>query len=163
MKEKEGAGMSTSTINIREFEQQARLLSVASQRIGELPKAGGPLKPQLGAAMWAVAKPYLAMLTFIEGALESGALDQEMLKMLLSQSLKHEAIVDALLENARAHKYRDNRHTAPPLQALEACAERIKDCMVALEATLDPDLDGIMAGALQEHQRGRTVPLESLT
>lgn len=94
--------------------------------------------------------------------MESGALGPETLKMLLSRSLKLEAMMDFILENARVHKYFKNRHTAPPLQALEACNERIEDCMVALEASLDLDLDGIMAAALEEHQRGQTVPLESL-
>ena len=154
--------MSTPTINFREFEQQARLLCVASERIGELPKTAASLKPRVGAALWEVAKPYWAILSFIERVVESGALGGEALKMLLSRALKLEAMMGTLLEDARVHKCFDNRHTAPPLQALEACNERIKDCIVGLEATLDPGLDGVMATAFEEHRRGQTVPLESL-
>jgi hypothetical protein len=34
--------------------------------------------------------------------------------------------------------------------------------MVALESALDPQFDGFMAIAMDEHQRGETVPLESI-
>jgi hypothetical protein len=34
--------------------------------------------------------------------------------------------------------------------------------MVALESALDPQLDGLMAAAMEEHQRGETVPLDAI-
>jgi hypothetical protein len=34
--------------------------------------------------------------------------------------------------------------------------------MAALESMLDPNLDGIMAAAMEEYQRGETIPLDSV-
>ena len=34
--------------------------------------------------------------------------------------------------------------------------------MVALESMLDPQLDDFMAGAMEEHRRGETVPLDAI-
>jgi hypothetical protein len=33
---------------------------------------------------------------------------------------------------------------------------------VAMESMLDPQLDGLLAGATDEHRRGETVPLDSI-
>lgn len=56
----------------------------------------------------------------------------------------------------------DDPEIAEPLRWLETCNEEVKDCMVALESMLDPQLDDLMAGATEEHKRGATVPLESV-
>jgi hypothetical protein len=70
-------------------------------------------------------------------------------------------MADDRLKVARQRGYFDDPDIAEPLRWLETCNEQVKDCMVALESTLDPQLDNLMAAALEEHQRGETVPLDS--
>lgn len=70
------------------------------------------------------------------------------------------AIVSALSEKGN---YFDDPDTAEPLRWLESCNEQVKDCMVALETMLDPQFDGLMTAAMEEHQRGETVPLDLIS
>jgi hypothetical protein len=64
-------------------------------------------------------------------------------------------MADDNLNVARQRGYFDDPDTAEPLRWLEICNEQVKDCMVALESMLDPELDDLMAAALEEHQRVR--------
>ncbi len=71
-------------------------------------------------------------------------------------------MVDDVLAAARRRGHFDDPDTSEPLHWLETCNEQVKDCMAALESMLDPELDGLMAAAMEEHQRGETVPLDSI-
>ena len=44
----------------------------------------------------------------------------------------------------------------------QVCNEQVKDCLAAIESILDPQLDQLMDGAMAEHKRGETVPLDSI-
>jgi len=67
-----------------------------------------------------------------------------------------------MLAAARQRGYFDDPDIAEPLHWLETCNEQVKDCMVAVESMLDPQLDDLMAMALEEHQRGEAAPLDSI-
>jgi hypothetical protein len=71
-------------------------------------------------------------------------------------------MADEMLAAAGQRGYFDDPDTAEPFAWLETCNQQVKDCMVALESMLDPQLDGLMAAAMEEHQRGETVPLDSI-
>jgi hypothetical protein len=73
-----------------------------------------------------------------------------------------ERVADDMLAAARQLGQFDDPDIAEPLRWLETCNEQLKDCMVALESMLDPQLDGLMDAAMEEHQRGETIPLESI-
>jgi hypothetical protein len=71
-------------------------------------------------------------------------------------------MADDMLAAARQRGYFDDPDIAEPLHWLETCNEQVKDCMVAVESMLDPQLDDLMAMALEEHQRGEAAPLDSI-
>ncbi len=73
-----------------------------------------------------------------------------------------ERMVDDALVVAQQRGYFDDPDAAEPLRWLETCNEQVKDCMAALESMLDPHLDDLMSAALEEHQRGETVPLDTI-
>ena len=54
---------------------------------------------------------------------------------------------------ARQRGYFEDSEVAEPLQWLETCNDQVKDCMVALESMLDPQLDELMTSSLQEQQQ----------
>ena len=77
-------------------------------------------------------------------------------------ALAAKRMAEDVLVAAREQGYFDDPDAAEPLRWLETCDEQVKDCMVALESMLDPRLDDLMAAAEEEHQRGETVPLDSI-
>jgi hypothetical protein len=106
--------------------------------------------------------PYSAAKFFAERVLQSGAFDAELVQALYSKLFPLERMVDDVLTAARQRGRFDDPDAAEPLRWLETCNEQVKDCMVALESMLDPQLDDLMSAAMEEHQRGETVPLDSI-
>ena len=86
----------------------------------------------------------------------------ELVQKLHSKLLPFERMADDMLAASRQRGYFDDPDTSEPLRWLETCNEQAKDCMVALESMLDPQLDDVMEAALEEHQRSETVPLDSI-
>jgi len=101
--------------------------------------------------------PYSAAKFFAERVLQSEAFNVELVQALYSKMLPLERMVDDVLVAARKRGYFDDPDAAEPLRWLETCNEQVKDCMVALESMLDPQLEDVMAAAMGEHQRGRCV------
>jgi len=106
--------------------------------------------------------PYSAAKFFAERVVQSDAFNVELVQALHSKLLPLERMADDVLAAARQRGYFDDPDAAEPLRWLETCNEQVKDCMVALEPMLDPQLDDLMAAAMEEHQRGETVPLDSI-
>ena len=148
--------MSTSEIVGEEIGKQAALVNAA---LSDLRRAGAE---QLPRAVLDVLGPYSAALYIAERIVESDAFDADLAQAVHSQLLPLEHMADGMLAEARQRGHFDNPRTAEPLRWLETCNEQVKDCMVALESMLDPQLDELMAAAMEEHQRGETVPLESI-
>lgn len=113
-------------------------------------------------AVLAMIGPYSAAKFFAERVLQSATFDADLVQTLHSKLLPLERMADDSLNAARQRGYFDNPDTAEPLRWLETCNEQVKDCLVALESMLDPQLDDLMAEALEEHRRGETVPLDSV-
>jgi hypothetical protein len=88
-----------------------------------------------------------------EHFLESNVFNAELVRTLHSKLLLLERMADEALAAAKQGGYFDDPDAAEPLRWLEGCNEQVKDCMVALESMLDPELDGLMTLALEEHQR----------
>jgi hypothetical protein len=151
--------MSTSGIVGEEIDKQAALASAALQSIAG---AGTDARQLLPHAVLVVLGPYSAALYIAERVVESNVFNAELVQTLHSKILPLERMADDLLITARRAGYFDDPDTAEPLRWLESCNERVKDCMVALESMLDPRLDDVMAAALEEHQRGEAVPLDSI-
>jgi hypothetical protein len=105
--------------------------------------------------------PYSAAKFLAERVLQSGTFDRDLVQTLHSKLLPLERMADDRLNVARQRGHFDDPDTAEPFRWLETCNEQVKECMVALESMLDPQLDDLMAAALEEHQRGETVPLGS--
>lgn len=154
-----GAPMSTSGIVGEEIAKQAALASVALQDISGAGPNAGHLLPR---AVLAMLGPYSAAKFFAERVLQSEAFNVELVQALYSKMLPLERMVDDVLVAARKRGYFDDPDAAEPLRWLETCNEQVKDCMVALESMLDPQLEDVMAAAMGEHQRGETVPLDSI-
>ena len=113
-------------------------------------------------AVLALLGPYSAAKFFAERVVQSGAFDVELVQALYTKLLPLERMVDDVLVASRQRGYFDDPDTAEPLRWLETCDEQVKDCMVAMESMLDPKLDSLMAAAMEERQRGETVPLDSI-
>jgi hypothetical protein len=105
---------------------------------------------------------YSAVLYIAKRVLESKIFNADLVQALHSKLLPLERMADEALAAARHEGYFDDPDAAEPLRWLESCNDQVKDCMVALESTLDPQLDGLMTVAMEEHQRGETVPLDSI-
>lgn len=145
-------GMSTSGIIGEEIDKQAALANAAFEGA-----------PDVGArGVLDVLGPYSAALYIAERVVESDVFDVELVQSVHSKLLPMERMADAMLVAARQRGGFDDPEIAEPLRWLETCNEEVKDCMVALESMLDPQLDDLMAGATEEHKRGATVPLESV-
>jgi hypothetical protein len=151
--------MSTSGIVGEEIVRQAALASSALQNISGAAANARQLLPR---AVLAMLVPYSAAKFLAERVVESGTFDPELVWALHTKLLPLEHMVDDVLAASRQRGYFDDPDAAEPLRWLEACDEQLKDCMVALESMLDPNLDGLMAAAMEEHQRGETVPLDSI-
>ena len=139
--------MSTLGIVGEEIDKQAALASAALQGIAGV----GPR------AVLDMLGPYSAVLYIAERVVESDVFNAELVRSLHSKVLPLERMADSMLADAR-----HDPDVAEPLHWLETCNEQVKDCMVALESMLDPQLDDLMNAAVEEHQRGETVPLESI-
>ena len=153
--------MSTSGIIGEEIDKQAALAGAALQNISDV-GAGASARQLLPRAALDVLGPYSAALYIADRVVQSATFNVELVQALHSKLLPLERMADEMLAVARQLGYFDDPDTAEPFGWLETCNEQVKDCMVALESMLDPQLDGLMAAAMEEHQRGETVPLESI-
>ncbi|HYM11023.1 MAG TPA: hypothetical protein VEU62_09825 [Bryobacterales bacterium] len=117
----------------------------------------------LGHTLWAFTRRYWAILYIVERAVASGGFDRDSFHMLHEKVLPLERMADNILASARTRDYLNVTLTAAPLLSLQECNEHIKDCMAALESMLEPHLDDLMAEALDEHRRGETIPLDSIS
>lgn len=153
--------MSTSGIIGEEIDKQAALASAALQNISGV-GAGTSARQLLPRAVLDMLWPYSTALYIAERVVQSATFNVELVQALHSKLLSLERMADDMLAAARQRGYFDDPDTAEPLRWLETCNEQVKDCMVALESMLDPQLDDLMAAAMQEHQRGETVPLDSI-
>ena len=153
--------MSTSGIIGEEIDKQAALAGAALQNISGVGAAVNA-RQLLPRAVLDVLGPYSAALYIADRVVQSATFNVELVQALHSKLLPLERMADEMLAVARQLGYFDDPDTAEPFGWLETCNEQVKDCMVALESMLDPQLDGLMAAAMEEHQRGETVPLESI-
>ena len=153
--------MSNCGIIGEEIDRQAALASAALHNISGV-GAGASTGELLPRAVFDMLGPYSAALYIAERVVESATLNTELIQALHFKLLPLERMADDMLAAAKQRGYFDNPETAEALQWLETCNEQVKDCMVALESALDPKLDDLMAAAMEEHQRGETVPLDSI-
>lgn len=153
--------MSTSGLIGEEIDKQAALASAALQNISGV-GVGTSARQLLPRAVLDVLAPYSTALYIAERVVQSTVFDVELVRALHSSLLPLERMADDMLAAAKQRGYFDDPETAEPLRWLETCNEQVKDCMVALESMLDPQLDDLMGAALDEHQRGETVPLDSI-
>jgi hypothetical protein len=153
--------MSTSGIIGEEIDKQAALAGAALQNISDV-GAGASARQLLPRAVLDVLGPYSAALYIADRVVQSATFNVQLVQALHSKLLPLERMADEMLAAARQRGYFDDPDTAEPFGWLETCNEQVKDCMVALESMLDPQLDGLMAAAMEEHQRGETVPLDSI-
>jgi hypothetical protein len=156
------APMSTSAGIIgEEFDKQAALASDALQNVSSV-GAGTNARQLLPRAVFAMLGPYSGALFFAERVLQSATFNVELVQALHSKLLPLERLADEVLAAARQQGYFDDPEAGEPLRWLETCNEQVKDCMVALESMLDPQLDDLMAAAAEERQRGESVQLDSI-
>jgi hypothetical protein len=153
--------MSNSGIIGEEIDKQAALASAALQDISGV-GAGTSARQSLPRAVLDMLGPYSAALYIAERVVQSPIFNVELVQILHSKLLPLERMADNILAAAKQRGFFDDPDVAEPLRWLETCNEQVKDCMVALESMLDPKLDDLMATAMEEHQRGDTLPLESI-
>jgi hypothetical protein len=153
--------MSTSGIIGEEIDKQAARASFALQEISGV-GAGTSARQLFPRAVLDMLGPYSAALYIAERVVQSATFNAELVQALYSKLHPLERMADDMLAAARQRGYFDEPDTAEPLRWLETCNEQVKDCMVALESMLDPQLDDLIAEALEEHQRGETIPLDSI-
>jgi hypothetical protein len=154
--------MSTSGIIGEKIDTDAELASAALQNITGAAGDGTITRQLLPRAVLDVLGPYSAALYIAERVVQSATFNLELVQTLHSKLLPLERVADDTLATARLRGYFDDPNTAEPLRWLETCDEQVKDCMVALESMMDPKLDELMAAAMDEYQRGETVPLDSI-
>jgi len=164
---RDNLGMAGASIDFAELEGHSVLVMAASRsletsakQIGKVPREA--LLQGLGQALMALAVPYSGIVSIVERAVDSGRFERIAFQKLYDRCIPFEGRIDGIVSLARGRDYFDQPLTAAPLLTLEACNERMKDCLVALESMLDPQLEKRMAAALQEHRSGKTVPLASL-
>jgi hypothetical protein len=143
-----------------EIDKQAALASAALRNISGV-DASPSARQSLPRAVLDMLGSYAAALYIADRVVQSPTFNVELVQALHSKLLPLEYMADEMLAAARQQGYFDDSDTAEPLRWLETCNEQVKDCMVALESMLDPQLDDLMAAAMEEHQRGETVPLDS--
>lgn len=124
--------------------------------------SGSKSTKTLPRALLDVLGPYSASLYIAERIIESESVNAELVETLHSKLIPLEEMTDRVLASARQQGHAGDPEVAEPFRWLEICNEQVKDCMVALEAMLDPELDDLMNAAVEEHRRGETVPLDSL-
>jgi hypothetical protein len=147
--------MSTYRIVGEEFDKQAAVVSAALRNTAQ---AGAGVQRSLPRAVLAMLGPYSAALFIAERVVRSDVFDAELARTLHSRLLPLERMADEMLSAARQRGHFDDPDAAEPLGWLETCNEQVKDCMVAFESMLDPNLDGLMAAAMEEHRLGETSP-----
>jgi hypothetical protein len=153
--------MSTCGIISEEIDKQAALASAALQNITGA-WTGETARQSIPGALLDVLRPYAAALYIADRVVESATFDAELIQALHTRLLPFERMADEMLAAARQRGYFEDPDTAEPLRWLETCNEEVKDCMVALESMLDQHVDNLMSTAMEEHQRGETVPLDSM-
>jgi len=153
--------MSTPGIVGEVIDKQAALASAALRNISGVGTGAGARR-LLPRAVLDMLAPYSVAHYLAESIVQSEVFNAELVQMLHSRLLPLERMADNMLAAARKLGYFDDPDTAEPLRWLETCNEQVKDCLVAMESMLDPKLDGLMAAAMEEHQRGETVPLDSI-
>ena len=153
--------MSTSGIVGEEIDKQSALARAAFEGISGI-GAGANAGETLARAVLDTLGPYSSALYIAERIVESDVFDVDLVQAVHSNLLTLERIADDMLAAARQRGYFDDAEIAEPLRWLETCNEQVKDCMVALEAMLDPRLGDLMASATDEHRRGETIPLASI-
>jgi hypothetical protein len=153
--------MSMSGIIDEEIGKQAALANAALQDISGVGpgSSAGQLVPR---GVLAMLGPYSAAKFLAERVVQSNTFDVALARALHSKLLPLERTVDDMLIAARQRGYFEDPDAAEPLRWLTICNEQVKDCMVAIESMLDPQLDDLMAAAMDEHQRGETIPLNSI-
>lgn len=153
--------MSTRGIIGEQLDKQSALAGAALKAISAV---GDDAKArQLAArAILDMLASYSAARFFADRVVQSESFDRELVHALQARLLPLEHMADEMLSTAKQRGYFDDPATAEPTRWLETCNEQVKDCMVALESMLDPQLDNIMGTARTEHQRGETIPLESI-
>jgi hypothetical protein len=151
--------VSTSGIVGEEIDKRAVLASAALQNISG---AGAGARQLIPRAVLDMLSPYSSALYIAERVVQSATFDPDLVRALHTKLLSLERMADDMLAAARQRGYFDDPDASEPLGWLETCNEQVKDCMVALESMLDPRLDGLMAAAMEERQRGETVPLDSI-
>jgi hypothetical protein len=154
--------MSTFAIIGDKIEKQAALASAALKDIDSVEPGGPSVRELLPRAVLDMLGPYSAALYIAERVVQSATFNAELVEALHSKLLPLERMADEMLTAAKQRGYFDEPEAGEPLRWLETCNGQVKDCMVALESMLDPQLDEIMASAMEEHQRGETVPLDSI-
>ena len=147
--------MSVSGIVGEEIDKQAALASAALRN-------GAVVRRLLPRAVFEMLAPYSAALYIADRIVQSATFNVELVQALHSKLLPLERMADDMLAAARQRGHFDDPDTAEPFGWLETCNEQVKDCMAALESMLDPEIDGLMAAAMEEHQRGETIPLDSI-
>ena len=152
--------MSTPEIVGELIERDAALASAALKTIGNL--EGVNARKLLPRAALNFLGPYSAALYFMERVIQSPTFNPDFVQALHSRLRPFERMADQMLMVARERGYFDDPEAGEPLRWLETCHEQVKDCMVALESMLDPQLDDLMAAALEEHRRDETVSLDSI-
>ena len=154
--------MSTLGIVGDEMEQQAALASAARKNIDDA-EAGERERQVLPRAVLDMLGPYAAALYIADRVVQSGAYRPELVQSLHAKLLPLEQMAERTLATARERGYFEDPEAGEPFRWLESCNEQIKDCIVALESMLDPELDAILSAALEEHRRGETIPLGSIS
>jgi hypothetical protein len=107
--------------------------------------------PELPRTVLDVLGPYSAALYIAERVVESDVFNAELVQAVHSKLPPLEHMADGMRADAKQRGHFDDPDIAEPFRWLETCNEQVKDCMVALEAMLDPQLDEIMNETLQEH------------
>lgn len=153
--------MSTPEIIREEIDNQTALARAAFQSAPGI-TAGTAGRQLLPRALLDMLRPYLLARFFAERVVQSPTFNLELVEALHSKLLPLERMADGVLSAAKQHGYFDDPEISDPLHWLETCNEQVKDFMVALESMLDPQMDDLIDAALKEHQRGGTVPLESI-
>ena len=153
--------MSMSGIISDEIGKQAALASAALKNISSV-GSGSNANDLVPGAILAMLGPYSAAKFLAERVVQSDRYNAELVQALHAKLLSLEHMVDDVLVAAGQKGYFEDPDAAEPLRWLAACNEQVKDCMVALESMLDPHLEDLMTAAMEEHQRGETVPLDSI-
>ena len=153
--------MSAAGIVGDEIDKQAALAAAALQDVTGV-GAGVSARKLFPRAVLALLGPYSAAKFLAERVVQSETFNMELVKAFHSKLLPLERMAEDVLVAARQQGYFDDPDATEPLRWLETCDGQVKDCMVALESMLDPQLDELMAAAEEEHRRGESVPLDSL-